>query len=372
MKILFCGTYMPLELGRRLKCSSEAALKFQRNVLEELKTKNDVEILSYIPYMDDILSELESTTIYGLNIEYILKKNFGNYLKTLSNYFKSLNKMLDKKDVVILYNFNYINLATLYLARKHNVKSTLILADLDDADSEKSILKKLIIKMYERNIKKFDGVVFLSKGLAENTKTMNKIIIEGGIQLDKYEKITIPQINKDKMIVMYSGSLEIFSGIDLYLKSIERIENKNVEFIFTGKGYLEEGVKTASKNDNRIKYKGMVSEEEYYNLLQEANILINCKNMNLGENNNNFPSKVLEYIASGRTIISTKFSGYEKFEKNIVFTESNEVDLAKTIENALEDYENNYIDYYHNNKELSTTFSWTEQVMKIEKFIGEI
>ena len=52
MKVLFCGTYMSLDIARKLKYSSEAALKFQRNLLYELKSINDIEILSYIPYAD--------------------------------------------------------------------------------------------------------------------------------------------------------------------------------------------------------------------------------------------------------------------------------------------------------------------------------
>ncbi len=362
---------MPLEFARKLKYSSEAALKFQRNILEELKVNNYIEVLSYIPYMDEKIEELNvEDSIREIRVKYVLKKKLKNYFKILINYSKELNKMLENRDVVLLYNFNFINLFTLYLAKKNKVKSFVILADHDDASSEKRTLKKILIKIYERNIMNFDGIIFLSESLTHKIKSKSKIIIQGGIQLQKYNELTIPKIN-NSITIMYSGSIEKVSGIDIYLKSINIIKNEKLKFVFTGKGDLVENVKIASNNDKRIIYKGMVSEEEYYNLLQEANILINCKNMNMGENNNNFPSKVLEYIASGRTIISTKFSGYEKFEENIIFTESNEIDLAKNIENVLKEYEKKYIDYYHKNKKLSTTFSWTEQVMKIEKFISE-
>ena len=132
---------------------------------------------------------------------------------------------------------------------------------------------------------------------------------------------------------------------------------------------MVELIEKQSLRDNRIKYKGMVSEEEYYKLLEEANILINSKNMNLPENINNFPSKVLEYLASGRIIISTEFSGKERFEENIIFTKSTYDSLAVNINNTVNSYKDIYSNYYSMNKEKSKDFSWKGQVKKIQEFI---
>ena len=169
---------------------------------------------------------------------------------------------------------------------------------------------------------------------------------------------------------MYSGSLEKVSGIDMYIEAIKKINLTNIEFVFTGKGDLVDQI--IAQSDSRIKYKGMVSEKEYYKLLEEANILVNSKNMNLLENKNNFPSKILEYIASGRTIISTKFSGKEKFDENIVFTESNSSDLACNIINVVNNYERSYMDYYKLNINKANEFTWQKQVKKINNFIKSI
>lgn len=370
MKILFCGTYMPLEIARELKYSSEAALKFQRNLLQEFKLISNVEALSYIPYIDkEIESFKECEDIDGIKVNYIKKISYKNYVNLMVNYFRKLDELLRNKDSILLYNFNYINLFTLYLARRNKVKSFLILADHDDAKSQRNILKKIIIKLYELNIKKFDGVIFLSESLSKRIQTKDKIVIEGGIQVEKYNKLKCPMIDNNIIKVMYSGSLENVSGIDIYLESIKKIKNKNIEFIFTGKGSLVELIKNQSIKDNRIKYKGMVSEEEYYKLLEEANILINSKNMNLPENINNFPSKVLEYLASGRVIISTEFSGKERFQDNIIFTKSTNDALSTNINKTVNSYRDIYLNYYNMNKERARDFSWKGQVEKIQKFI---
>lgn len=371
MRILFCGTFMPLEFARKLKYSSEAALKFQRNLLQELKKENKVEVLSYVPYMDNIIGELSNKNVIDkIDVNYIKKLNYKNYFILFKNYYKMLNKLLKEKEYVLLYNYNYINLFTIFIAKRNKVKTFLILADHDDYKSEKNILKKVLIKIYERNIKRFDGVIFLSEFLSEKMNVKNKIVIEGGIQIDKYKELSIPNVQQNDIKIMYSGSLEKVSGIDLYIEAIKNIKLKNIKFIFTGKGGLVERIE--SQNDNRIEYKGMVDEEEYYRLLGEANILINCKNMNMKENKNNFPSKILEYIASGRTIISTEFSGKEKFKKNIIFTESDVESLSKTITNTVNDYKNKYDEYYKLNIEKSKEFTWENQVNKIDRFIKNI
>lgn len=371
MRVLFCGTYMPLEFARKLKYSSEAALKFQRNLLQEFKKENKVEVLSYIPYTDKIINLLNNKElIEEVEVSYVRKIDYKNYLDILLNYYKALNRLIKKKDAVLLYNYTYINLLTIYFAKKNNVKTFLILADHDDYNSEKNIFKKILIKIYEKNIKKFDGVIFLSEFLSQKILTQNKLVIEGGIQREKYKNLKEPYIINDNIKIMYSGSLEKVSGIDLYIEAINKVKLKNIQFIFTGKGGLVEQIK--SQEDNRIDYKGMVNEEEYYKLLEDANILVNCKNMNMEENKNNFPSKVLEYIASGRTIISTEFSGKEKFKQNIIFTKSDADILAQTIIETVNNYKENYIKYYKLNRSKSIEFTWENQVEKINKFIEKI
>ena len=148
MKVIFCGTYMPLELARKLKYSSEAALKFQRNLLHEFKKENSVEVLSYIPYNDEIINSLEENNIVEeVTVNYIKKIDHKNYFNLLIAYFKRLNLLLKNKEAVLLYNYNYINLFTVYLAKRNKVKAFLILADHDNYKSQKNILKKIYGKI---------------------------------------------------------------------------------------------------------------------------------------------------------------------------------------------------------------------------------
>lgn len=86
--------------------------------------------------------------------------------------------------------------------------------------------------------------------------------------------------------------------------------------------------------------------------------------MNLAENKNSFPSKIMEYLASGRRIISTKFVGYERFEGVICFCETDVSDIRLKMLEEIEGFKED-IDLYVKQKELSKTFDWKIQVERI-------
>ena len=88
---------MPLEFARKLKYTSEAALKFQRNILEELKVNNYIEVLSYIPYMDEKIEELNvEDSIREIRVKYVLKKKLKNYFKILLQELLKLHTGIQK------------------------------------------------------------------------------------------------------------------------------------------------------------------------------------------------------------------------------------------------------------------------------------
>ena len=137
MRILFCGTFMPLEFARKLKYSSEAALKFQRNLLQELKKENKVEVLSYVPYMDNIIGELSNKNVIDkIDVNYIKKLNYKNYFILFKNYYKMLyNKLIytgvsrAKKSLILIGEVNSFLMAVnndYSMNRKTSLKEQLL------------------------------------------------------------------------------------------------------------------------------------------------------------------------------------------------------------------------------------------------------
>ena len=114
--------------------------------------------------------------------------------------------------------------------------------------------------------------------------------------------------NPDTRVAYFAGTTAEVSGADLLLKAIQHIHDPTYSFWFSGRGPLDEAIREEARSDKRITHWGFVSREQYRELLQQANVLVNPRPTRLPENRYNFPSKLMEYMAAGRPIISTATS----------------------------------------------------------------
>ena len=251
-----------------------------------------------------------------------------------------------------------------------------ILADYTGTESYKNLLMKLYAKICLHDMKKYNLVVGLSSNIENKiTKKQKFICVEGGINLEHFLNNNFKPIalnKKEKIRIMYSGALKDVTGVDLLLDAIKLIKNKNVEFIFSGKGMLENEIINASKEDRRIIFKGSMPYDEYLKTMANSHILINPRNMNMPENENNFPSKFMEYLASGRVLVSTKFAGYEKFLDTAHFCDSNSISLAKEIEKTIESYSDEYKVFFKYNRNKAKNYDFNEQMKKILKVVKDM
>ena len=357
MKILFVGTVIPEELSVSVKSNSLAGNKFQSKIINYMRNSHEVDVFSFVAVpiteedKENILKHSDKNNIY------FLKK--PNTIKSILRYRRELKKVSKNYDLIIACNVVY---AWLNLP-KFNKNTMLLLSDFSDSNSYSNILLKCYAKICKHDIRKYKYVV----GLSEDTKFMLKkkqkfICIPGGIDLKDYKNTTLPKID-GKLKVMYSGALEKVTGVDLLIEAINKTKFDNFELIITGRGSLESFVK--EKQNEKIKYYGSLPYEEYIKLLNSANILVNPRNMNLPENKNNFPSKVLDYLAVGKVVLSTKFIGYKNFENNFIFCDSNAESIMNKLEFIIENYTNIYENYYNLNREKTNEFDWKNQVQKM-------
>ena len=168
---------------------------------------------------------------------------------------------------------------------------------------------------------------------------------------------------------MYSGILEKVTGIEMLIDAFLECNDDNIQLNVTGDGSLAEWIRDVSKRDNRIHYYGCIPYDEYRKKLSEADILINPRNMNLPENQNNFPSKIMEYLATGKMVISTKFPGWKRYQKYITFCENDSQSLQMTIEEWALSIKKRGEQEYFSNREFARRFLWNEQVEAIINFL---
>ena len=135
----------------------------------------------------------------------------------------------------------------------------------------------------------------------------------------------------------FAGALSEPAGVNLLLDAIPHVTDPSLEFWFSGRGTLEERLKKQAAADHRIRFFGFVTEEHYSEMLQKAAVLVNPRPSRLLENRYNFPSKLMEYLAAGRPILSTATSDVAEHYANavIVLTDETPEGLARCIERAV-------------------------------------
>lgn len=367
MRILFCGTNLEPEWETRLKYLSLAGNRFQNNFIGAVKRQG--QSLFGLTFVGIPLSAQEKDAVFQLGQKadsaVVLKQK--NLLQTVLSYQKRMKAELKRADIVIAYNIVYPWLGLAKAARRRGVKSIVILADYSGMESYKNLARKAYAWLMLKEMQRFDLVVGLSENIGQKLRRGQQFIcMEGGIDLSAYQDCKPLPVSEDgKLRIMYAGVLNEVTGIPLLLHAIERIKNPKAEFIFTGRGEWQEQILAAAKKDGRIHFYGSLEYTGYLKELKNSHILVNPRNMKLPENQNNFPSKIMEYLAAGRVIVSTKYAGWKKFDKTAYFCDSEINDLAEKIERAVLDYDTVYQAVFSGNRERAKEFDWSLQTEKI-------
>ena len=136
----------------------------------------------------------------------------------------------------------------------------------------------------------------------------------------------------------FAGALSDAAGVTLLLDAIPHIQDPAIQFWFSGRGPLEERLKQQAASDPRIRFFGFVTEHQYSDMLQRAAVLINPRPSHLLENRYNFPSKLMEYLAGGRPIISTATSDVAEHYGSAltVLTDETAEGLARCIKHVVD------------------------------------
>lgn len=359
MKILFCGTMVPEETEYKVKDISAAGNRFQNNMIKNLKRAG---------------YEVVSCSFLGMRIPADLKGQLkGNYVfkdsglfRGIWEFYKLLKRSMSDTDTVMCYNIAYAWLMLPLMAKRKDNRSVVIMADYSESISYHSISGKIYARLQLWSMRQFDMVIGLSGNIEDKLRKRQRfVLMEGGIDEKLYDAFAYrPHKEGDPITFMYSGLLNHVTGINLLLDAVRNIERRDIRLLVSGKGELENALKRAAKEDDRICYLGHLPYEEYVEKLQEADVLVNPRDMRLPENQNNFPSKIMDYLAAGKVIISTKFAGWKKFEKNIIFCESSVESLRYGLENVSDNLTDEAAVFYEN-REKARQFEWGGQLKKI-------
>ena len=232
-------------------------------------------------------------------------------------YAKSARRILRRwrPDVALFYNTILPwNVSALRVFAKAGVKCVPIILDGDDPRQDTwSWLTKTTMSA--------KGIVFLSYWVYQNFpgKNIPLLHMDGGAAVFKGE----PPLTRSSSAIpksptlVYTGALDIWRGLDFMKRVVSLCKNQDVHFIFCGKCDKEK-MWAEFGNDKRVDVRGFVSVEELDCICRDATVFLNVRDPNIGNNILNYPSKVPQYLAWGRPVVSTWIDSFSPDYRDVL------------------------------------------------------
>lgn len=345
MNLLYMGYFCNEDLFNRLveagSNGSHARQQLETKLLEgfiQNMKPNQWEMISYLPYIDSIAEKAGAGEVYqGVNIRYLwcdkrkISSLLGAFRRNIS-YIKEWAKGKDEK-VVLTYSVNTLHvIPLLLLRRKYKFKIVTLCSEISVFRRNENInlLTRINRKVSSFLDNSFDGYVLLSKYMNEviNKKHCPFMVMEGIAK----EPPVFSDIVKKKA-VLYAGGLAEDNGIQILLDGFLEAQIADLELWICGNGPMIEIVESYAKKYPNIKFFGIVSNQQVQRMEQEAELLIAPRFSYNEFTKYSFPSKTIEYMASGTVTALTRLKGIpEEYFRYVYVLEE---ETAKGIQKML-------------------------------------
>ncbi len=338
-KIAFVGSFVPAADVLTYPGFSTAAGLFQKNMLQGLRNSGlDVStIFSVRPvpsfpryrqlWFGSRAFNPDGESSSGFYLAFV---NCGP-LKTLTlglDLFRQLLRWGWKErrysKVIVLYNVeNPPGLVSFLAARLLRSKVVAVVADIEVPGSggrPNGILRRLSFSLQTQTLPLFDGLVSLTRNVVTDFAPNSRhIFLSGGVSdelVTRFSESNVQDV-EPPIVVMYSGELSEMRGLPLVIDAFRLVSDARYSLWITGRGPLENLARRAAQVDNRIKYWGYLDYSDVLSLYRRAAMLVNPHSTQAKTARYVFPSKLIEYLATGRPVITTRLPDIEPFAEHV-------------------------------------------------------
>lgn len=387
---------MDEDTANSLSGVSIAGNKMQLNILKNLARYEEInlEVITIYPVAGfpydknlfikksiiNVCDNIKAIKVPFLNVP-ILKQIW----QTLSVYFMA-KKIVKKDKDTIVFSFNLfpqIGCPLVWLKKKYHCNTVALLADLpiDDKTDRRGISKifrDLFDRLTIKSINKCDHLIVLNKHAVEvYAQGKSHIVVEGGIDIEEYSRSieNYSDIERCEKNIVYSGALTEYSGIMSLIEAMRYVRDPSVQLHIYGSGYLQAAVEKLARDNSNIQFLGHLSSQEIKHIQKKSWMLANPRLMGDPISQVTFPSKIFEYLLSGRPVLTTHLNGFtDEYNDKMYFVESNEPrDIASKINEIAEFDTDTLTDMgYRAQQFVSTKKTWEIQCRKIHRYLAVI
>lgn len=198
-----------------------------------------------------------------------------------------------------------------------------------------------ILGLHQHNVNKvnallplFDCFVVLTESMLWSMGLQDKpFAVVEGIYAQEDSTMDCAKLENDKKIILYTGGLWKKYGIGDLLDAFMQIEGDEYRLCLCGTGDAVDDIKKCASKDSRIIYKGMLPKSDIVKLQKKATVLVNPRHSQEVFTQYSFPSKTMEYMASGTPVVMCRLKCLpQEYEKYLYFFEDESVEgMAKAL-----------------------------------------
>lgn len=184
------------------------------------------------------------------------------------------------------------------------------------------LMKRIDARAIRKSIRGMDGVVSLTKELgADLAPTLPKLVMEG-ILSPTFTQLQLgaPPV-REPFVIAYAGGLTNRYGVQSLVEAVQAFPGTNISLKVCGSGPLQEWVSRVSRDDPRVEYLGVLPIAGVIEVYRSAHLLINPRPITEDFVRYSFPSKMIEYMSTGRPVLTTRLPGIpEEYKPFVWFT----------------------------------------------------
>lgn len=184
-----------------------------------------------------------------------------------------------------------------------------------------SLIRRFFIKKSIHNIRRMKYLVPLTEAMCDiiNPKYNTPYVVVEGVVDSAMESQDPTPFLDGKRHVTYTGTIDARYGVKTMIEAFMLLRQNDVVLDVYGKGPMEDEMQNYSAQDSRIRYHGVVTIEEAVAAQRASFFLINPRPTKEEFTKYSFPSKNMEYMATGVPLLTAALPGMPKEYHPFVF-----------------------------------------------------
>lgn len=290
------------------------AQKYHRLLLEGLAAHTQVDVIANPPVNRQVLSrgfvrmprEQEGGAVYH-NLPAVRNPLVKALVVGFGTFFQVLFRA-DRDGAVVVDGLNRVTaLAALAAARLRRRPCIGIVTDLPEMLSGSS----MSIRLSQFVIRHCTGYVFLTQAMNDRLNPDGKpyVILEGHADIAMGQVSPSLEEKHKPRVCLYAGGVSRDYGLAELVEGFRLANLPDTQLHIYGPGDYVPELEQIARQDSRIVYGGMLLSSQVVQREREATLLVNPRPTGEEFVKYSFPSKTMEYMASGTPVLTTDLPG---------------------------------------------------------------